>query len=371
MANRARTYDEQVHSLKDLQRLGSEKLVKSTREYYNEGAMDLITLHENETAYDRYRIRPRVMRDISKLDTSTSIFGTKVSFPFGFSPTAMQQMAHPDGEVGTSKATAAFQVPMGLSNYATMDLEQVISHGKGNPYCMQMSLLKNKEAMIKLIKRAEKAGFKALFVTLDVPYLGRRLNEFRNKFGVPKGMEYPNLFPGVDVTRLEDGDDSMAYDCALEWPDLMPFFRKHTKMEIWGKGIYTGEDAEMAIKCGLDGIVVSNHGGRQLDSVPASLDVLREVVPIAKGHIPIAVDGGIRRGTDIFKALALGADFCFAGRPAIWGLAYDGQNGVELALKLLYDEFKTAMALAGCKNVNEITKDYLSLLQPNGVLAKL
>jgi (S)-2-hydroxy-acid oxidase len=113
------------------------------------------SLHENETAYDRYRIRPRVLRDISKLDTSTSIFGTKVSFPFGFSPTAMQQMAHPDGEVGTSKATAAFQVPMGLSNYATMDLEQVISHGKGNPYCMQMSLLKNKEAMIKLIKRAE------------------------------------------------------------------------------------------------------------------------------------------------------------------------------------------------------------------------
>ncbi|KAG5801746.1 hypothetical protein H9Q74_013678 [Fusarium xylarioides] len=349
MANRARTYDEQVHSLKDLQRLGSEKLVKSTRgsQYYNEGAMDLITLHENETAYDRYRIRPRVLRDISKLDTSTTIFGTKVSFPLGFSPTAMQQLAHPDGEVGTSKATAAFQVPMGLSNYATMDLEQVVSHGKGNPYCMQMSLLKNKEAMIKLIKRAEKAGFKALFVTLDVPYLGRRLNEFRNKFGVPRGMEYPNLFPGVDVTRLEDGDDAMAYDSALEWPDLMPFFREHTKLEIWGKGIYTAEDAEMAIKCGLDGIIVSNHGGRQLDGVPASLDVLREVVPVAKGHIPIAVDGGIRRGTDIFKALALGADFCFAGRPAIWGLAYDGQNGVELALKLLYDEFKTAMALAG------------------------
>ncbi|KAL6357093.1 hypothetical protein LRP88_10711 [Fusarium phalaenopsidis] len=342
MANRGRSYDEQVHSLKDLQRLGSEKLVKSTREYYNEGAMDLITLHENESAYDRYRIRPRVLRDISVIDTSTTIFGTKVKFPFGFSPTAMQQLAHPDGEEGTAKATATVGVPMGLSNYSTIELEKVISHGKGNPYMMQMSLLKNKDAMIKMIKRAEKAGFKALLVTLDAPYLGRRLNEFRNKFSLPQGMEYPNLFPGVDVTNLEDGDESMAY-------------------------VYTADDAELAIKHGLDGIVVSNHGGRQLDSVPASLDVLREVVPIAKGHIPIAVDGGIRRGTDIFKALALGADFCLAGRPAIWGLA----KGVELALNLLYDEFKTCMALAGCKNVNEITKDYISLLQPDGRLSKL
>ncbi|EEU37876.1 uncharacterized protein NECHADRAFT_88152 [Fusarium vanettenii 77-13-4] len=371
MANRGRSYDEQVHSLRDLQRLGSEKLVKSTREYYNEGAMDLITLHENESAYDRYRIRPRVLRDISVIDTSTTIFGTKVKFPFGFSPTAMQQLAHPDGEEGTAKATATVGVPMGLSNYSTIELEKVISHGKGNPYVMQMSLLKNKDAMIQMIKRAEKAGFKALLVTLDAPYLGRRLNEFRNKFSVPQGMEYPNLFPGVDVTNLEDGDESMAYDCGLEWPQLMPFFRKHTKMEIWGKGIYTADDAELAIKHGLDGIVVSNHGGRQLDSVPASLDVLREVVPIAKGHIPIAVDGGIRRGTDIFKALALGADFCLAGRPAIWGLAYNGEKGVELALNLLYDEFKTCMALAGCKNVNEITKDYISLLQPDGRLSKL
>ncbi|RTE84356.1 hypothetical protein BHE90_001089 [Fusarium euwallaceae] len=371
MANRGRSYDEQVHSLKDLERLGSDKLVKSTREYYNEGAMDLITLHENESAYDRYRIRPRVLRDISIIDTSTTIFGTKVKFPFGFSPTAMQQLAHPDGEEGTAKATATVGVPMGLSNYSTIELEKVISHGKGNPYVMQMSLLKNKDAMIKMIKRADKAGFKALLVTLDAPYLGRRLNEFRNKFNLPKGMEYPNLFPGVDVTNLEDGDESMAYDCALEWPQLMPFFRKHTKMQIWGKGIYTADDAELAIKHGLDGIVVSNHGGRQLDSVPASLDVLREVVPVAKGHIPIAVDGGIRRGTDIFKALALGADFCLAGRPAIWGLAYNGGKGVELALNLLYDEFKTCMALAGCKNVNEITKDYISLLQPDGKLSKL
>ncbi|KAJ3521270.1 hypothetical protein NM208_g13372 [Fusarium decemcellulare] len=371
MANRGKSYDDQVHSLKDLERLGSARLGKSTREYYNEGAMDLITLRENELAYDRYRIRPRVLRDISQIDTTTTIFGTKVKFPFGFSPTAMQQLAHHDGEEGTSKAAAAAGIAMGLSCYSTIELEKVISHGKGNPYAMQMSLLRNKDAMIQMIKRAEKAGYKALLVTLDAPYLGRRLNEYRNKFGVPKGMEYPNLYPGVDVSNLEDAGDSMAYDCALEWPQFLPFFREHTNMEIWGKGIYTAEDAELAIKHGLDGIIISNHGGRQLDGVPATLDVLRDIIPIAKGHIQVAVDGGIRRGTDIFKALALGADFCFAGRPAIWGLAYDGQKGVELALNLLYDEFKTCMALSGCKNVNEITKDYIALLQPDGRLSKL
>lgn len=371
MANRGKTLDKQVHCIKDLERLGSSKMPKAYREYYNEGAMDLITLRENESAYNRYMIRPRVLRNLSTIDTSTTIVGCKVKFPFGFSPTAMQTLAHPDGEEGTSKACANFNTLMGLSNYATKNLEQVIAHSKGNPYVMQMSLLKNKAAMIQVIKRADAAGFKALFVTLDVPYLGRRLNEYRNNFGVPKGMEYPNLFPGVDVTNLEDGDESMAYDNSLEWPDIVPFIRQYTNMQIWGKGIYTAADAELAIKYGFDGIIISNHGGRQLDSVPASLDVLREIAPVAKGKIPIAVDGGIRRGTDIFKALALGADFCLAGRPAIWGLAYDGQKGVELALNLLYDEFKTCMALAGCKNVSEIQKEHVSLLLPDGRLLKL
>ncbi|KAJ2991967.1 hypothetical protein NUW58_g2325 [Xylaria curta] len=409
MANRQRKYDNQVYCIKDLEILGSANMLKSYREYYNEGAMDLITLRENETAYDRYRIRPRVLRNISDLDTATTIFGTKVKFPFGFSPTAMHTLAHPEGEVATSKAAAVANIPMGLSNYSTIKLEDVIAERRDNPYAMQVSLLKNKDAMIQLIRRAESvyfskvcskqlintrdsgAGFKALLLTLDVPYLGRRLNEFRNDFGVPKGMEYPNLFPGVDVTNLEDGQESMAYDDCADWAGVMEFFRKHTKLDIWGKGIYTVQDAELAIEHGMDGIIISNHGGRQLDSVPASLDVLREIVPVAKGRIPIAIDGGIRRGTDIFKALALGADFCFAGRPAIWGLAvgrsiqskiyitltrfttikYNGQKGVELAINLLYDEFKTTMALAGCRSVTEIGKEYLSLLQPTGVLSKL
>ncbi|KAH6880717.1 FMN-dependent dehydrogenase [Thelonectria olida] len=371
MANRGRTLDPQVFSLDDLNRLGSAKLPKSVREYYNEGAMDLITLRDNEHAYDRYRIRPRVLRDLTNLDPSTSFLGAKVTFPFGFSPSAMQKMAHPDGEVATSRAAAAAGVPMGLSCYSTTGLEEVIAESKGNPYGMQLSLLKNKKAMATMVKRAEAAGFKAMFLTLDGPWLGRRLNEYRNAFGVPKGMEYPNLFPGVDVSNLVDSGDEMAYDDSMDWAALVSFFRKHTNMQLWGKGIYTTEDVELAIKHGLDGIIISNHGGRQLDSTPATLDILREVAPVAKGRIPIAVDGGIRRGTDIFKALALGADFCMAGRPALWGLAYDGERGVKLALDILYDEFVTCMALAGTRNVSEITRAHLSILQPDGLLAKL
>ncbi|KAL4736984.1 FMN-dependent dehydrogenase [Aspergillus similis] len=371
MANRGKTYDPKVHSIQDLERLGSNKMSKMYREYYNEGAMDLITLRENKSAYDRYLIRPRVLRNVANLDTSTTILGSKVKFPFGFSPTAMHALAHPDGEVATSKAAAASSILMGLSCYSTMNLEDVIAHAQGNPYAMQLSLLKNKEAMIQMIKRAEAAGFKALFLTIDVPYLGRRLNEFRNNFNMPRGMEYPNLFPGLGVSNLDDGNELMDYDCSWEWPQLVPFFRQHTKMQIWGKGIYPAADAELAIIHGLDGIVISNHGGRQLDSVPSTLDVLREVAPVAKGKITIAIDGGIRRGTDIFKALALGADFCLAGRPAIWGLAYDGQAGVELAVNLLYDEFRNCMALAGCKNISEISRDHLSLLQQDGRLLKL
>ncbi|KAL4946569.1 hypothetical protein BDV06DRAFT_208670 [Aspergillus oleicola] len=339
MTNRSKSYDTKVHSIADLEKLGSGKMAKAYPEYNNEVAMDLVTLRSITTAYDRYLIHPRVLRYVSTLNTSTSIFGSKVRFPFGFSLTAMQALAHPEGEVATSKAAAEGRILMGLSCYSTFDLERVVEQGRGNPYVLQVSLLQDKGAMVQLAKRAEGAGFKALSVTLDAPYLGCRLNEYRNSFAMSRGMEYPNLFPGVDVSNLEDAGDSMAYR----------------------KGTYTAADAELAIKHGLDGILISNHDGRQLDSVPSSLDE----------KIPIAVDGVIRRSIDIFKALALGADFCLAGRPAIWGLAYNGQVGVELAINLLYDEFRTCMALVGCKNISEISIDHISLLQKDGQLLKL
>ncbi|KAJ9130765.1 FMN-dependent dehydrogenase [Pleurostoma richardsiae] len=370
MANRGPSYDKHVFCIRDLEEQASKKMPKMFRDYFNEGAMDLLTLADNRAAFDRYKIRPRVLVDVSNIDTSTTILGTKVAFPLGFSPAAMHRLAHPDGEVGTSRAAANMGVAMGLSTYSNDSMEDVIAQGKGNPYAYQVTLVRDKQVVIDMIKRAEKAGFKALFLTIDAPFLGKRLNEYRNSFAMPKGTVYPNL-GDFNCDNLEKSDERLAYENSMDWGQVAAFMRANTKLPVWIKGIYTPDDVALAIRHGFDGVIISNHGGRQLDSVPATLDALRECAPVAKGRIPIAIDSGIRRGTDIFKALALGADFCFVGRVPIWGLAYNGSKGVELALQLLLHEFTLAMGLTGCKNVSEINRGHLSILNGDGVLSKL
>ena len=226
------------------------------------------------------------------------------------------------------------------------------------------------------MKRAQAAGYKAMFISVDVPVLGRRLNEMRNNFTLPEGLAFPNIlstggaeFSAKDEVR-EDGPQ--AYDDNLEWEEIIPWLKENAgDMQIWLKGVTSPADVEMAIKYGVDGIVISNHGGRQLDGMPSTIDALAECAPVARGRIQIAVDGGIRRGSDIFKALALGAQWCFIGRIVIWGLAYGGQAGVELALKILEHELRTTMALAGCRSVSEISREHLSVLGKDNLLAKL
>lgn len=212
------------------------------------------------------------------------------------------------------------------------------------------------------------SGYKALFVSVDLPVLGNRLNESRNEFAFPQHLGFPNL---AFVSDEAISTDDLDYDPSIVWEDIIPWLRKHTKLEIWLKGIYTPEDVELAIQHGVDGVIISNHGGRQLDGVPATLDALRECAPVAKGRIRIALDGGIRRGADLFKAVALGADFCFVGRIPIWGLAYRGEDGVDLAVKILFDEFQRTMMLTGCKSVSEISGKHLSILGYEPTLAKL
>ncbi|KAH6885205.1 hypothetical protein B0T10DRAFT_539626 [Thelonectria olida] len=323
MANRGKSYDPKVHTIADLKDYGSRALPKMYSDYFNGGAMDLITLQDNEDAYNRYKIRPRVLVNVQDVDTSGEIFGFKTALPLGFSPAAMHRLAHPDGELGTSRAAAKYGICMGLSSYATESMENVAAEGNGNPYVMQVCVLKDRETTLQILRRAE------------------------------------------------DGTSKHDFDPSLDWDTAIPWLRKHTKLQLWIKGVYGAEDVELAIKYGLDGVIVSNHGGRQLDGVPATLDALRECVVAAGDKIPVAVDGGIRRGTDIFKALAMGASHCFVGRIPIWGLAYKGQEGVELGLQILIDEFKITMALAGCKTIKDITREHLRYLDSNGVLAKL
>ncbi|KAG6357318.1 hypothetical protein INS49_015196 [Diaporthe citri] len=367
MANRSVSLDTKVFSINDLKREGSAKLPPMYR-----GAMDMETLRENEEAYRRYKIRPRILVNVDHVDTSAEIFGIKVPFPFGFSPSAMHQLAHPEGEVATSRAAASEGICMGLSSYSTVSLEEVAQQGLGNPFFMQVCVLKDRRTTLQLLQRAEAANYKAIFVSVDVPVLGRRLNEMRNSFTLPEEMQFPNL---LSNGRKEFSGDNAATafdeDASLDWNSAIPWLKEHTKMQIWLKGVNTTEDIQMAIDHNLDGVVISNHGGRQLDGIAATLDTLRVCAPLAKGKIQIAVDGGVRKGSDIFKAIALGADHVLVGRIPIWGLAYNGQKGVELAIKMLKEEFAVTMRLAGCASVKDITPDRLAYLRHDGILARL
>ncbi|KAH6871029.1 (S)-2-hydroxy-acid oxidase [Thelonectria olida] len=369
MAIRLSDFDKHVFTIKDLKEHGSKNLPVPVRGYFNEGSMDLLTVKDNEAAFDRYKLRPRTLKDVGTVDTTATIFGSKVRFPFGFAPAAMHELAHPDGEIASSRAAAKNNVPMALSSYSSKNLEDVVAEGKGNPYMIHVCFYKDRRKTLEITKRAEAAGFKAVLVSVDIPVLGIRPNEQRNKFDAPPGITMPMLADENGVMRHDA--DYLTLDPRVTWEEAIKWLRQHTKMEIWLKGITSAEDVALAIEHGIDGVLISNHGGRQLDGVPASLDALRECAPVARNKIKLAVDGGIRRGSDIFKALALGADFCLAGRIPLWGLAYNGEDGVDLALRILFREFQTTMALCGCKSVQEISKAHLSVLEQSGVLSRL
>lgn len=384
--------DLNVLTLRDLEHAAHDLMDKQTRDYYNEGADSGSTLAENASAYAKYRIRPRVLRDVSSIDTTVKLFGQTNSIPLGVAPTAMQCLAHSSGEVGTARACKNAGVVMGVSSFATTTLEAVAEASGPNVRVLQLYLFEEREHSRKLIKRAKEAGYKAVFLTVDTPFLGRRNLEIRNQFKLPPHLKVANFEPEEEPALRDEGDGesksgggrrasesgfwdgekrippkgpvtfhSHAANPTLNWERDIKWLKEQCgkEMEVWVKGVATAEDAELAVQHGCDGVVVSNHGGRQLDGALATLDALPEVAAAVKGRIPVHVDGGIRHGTDVFKALALGADFVWIGRPVLWGLAYKGQEGVELCLKLLADEVRLCMGLAGTTKVEDIRKEYL------------
>ncbi|CAH0003690.1 unnamed protein product [Clonostachys byssicola] len=386
--------DSDILTIKDLAAIGAKRVPQIYNEYFSGGAGEEATsVRDNVDAFARYKLRPRVLKDVGDVDLTWSLFDIKTAGPLGFSPSAAHKLAHPDGEVATSRAAAANGVPMALSCYSSTSLEDVIAQGTGNPYIMQMTLFKDLSVSEMIIKRAEAAGYKALFVSVDLPILGTRLQEHRSKFEFPPHVTFPNLQDpkGEREVTLDDLD----YNPRITWEKEIAWLRARTKMQIWLKGIYTSDDVELAIRYNLDGVIISNHGGRQLDGVPSTLDALRECAAVGGGRIPIGFDGGIRHGSDIFKAIALGADFCFLGRVCVWGLAvrdiqsqqfpfcasrrfanldftqYKGEEGVDFAVKLLLKELKQTMMLCGCRTIKDIKASHLSVLLPSGVLSRL
>jgi (S)-2-hydroxy-acid oxidase len=409
MAN-SKAHDLNCLTIKELEKLAAERMDKQTRDYYNEGADSGSTLAENISAYQKYRIRPRVLRDISAIDTSVSIFGHKNSVPLGVAPTAMQCLAHPDGELATARACKEMGIVMGLSSFSTTSLEDVKGAlGNEHPGALQLYLFEDREESRRLIQRAKKAGYSAVFLTVDTPVLGRRNLEIRNQFTLPKHLNVANFNrdeDGNNESKVKDGDaeanqaherskeessdtsskrippkgpitfHTHAPNPTLNWERDIAWLKEqcYPEMQVWVKGIATGEDALLACHYDVDGIVVSNHGGRQLNGALATIDALPEVVEAVRSQskkIPVHVDGGIRHGTDVFKALALGADFVWIGRPVLWGLAYKGQDGVELCLKLLSDEIRLCMGLAGVTKVEDIGKEYLVKIDRSGFVSRL
>lgn len=366
-----------VLSISDIERLASRKLPRKIREFYNSGSTNQETIRENSTAFTRYRLRSRVLIDVSNVDTSTAVFGSRTRFPLGISPAGVQAMAHPAGELATSRACARKGVNMGISSFANFPIADIRSAGLDvNPsinHAIQLYTMRDRKLQEHIIRTAESQGCKALLLTADSPVLGVRYSEVKNDFRVPGELGFPNI--GITSDMIQKNSHNGMFDAfnnpSHSWEREIPWLRSRTKMEIWIKGVICAEDVELAIQHGCDGVLVSNHGGRQLDGVPASLDALMECAATARGRIRIHVDGGIRSGSDIFKALALGAECCWVGRPAIWGLAVDGEKGVQKVLEILEGELRMCMQLCGCRRVEDITPQCLRRINADGILCRL
>ncbi|XP_070588775.1 2-Hydroxyacid oxidase 1 isoform X2 [Erythrolamprus reginae] len=320
---------------------------------------------------ERLRLYPRMLKNVSTLDLSTSILGEKISMPICIAATAMQCMAHEDGEIASARACRSAGTGMMLSSWSTTSIEEVAQAAPKTILWLQLYIYKDREVTRSLVQRAEKAGYKGIFVTVDTPYLGKRLDDVRNKFRLSphlrmKNFETNELAFSSDKGYGENSGLSIyvaeAIDPSISWNDLK-WLRELTSLPIVAKGILRADDAREAVKLGVNGILVSNHGARQLDGVPATIEALPEIIDAVEGKTEVFLDGGIRKGTDVLKALALGAKAVFVGRPVLWGLAYQGEDGVKEVLQMLKEEFKLAMALSGCPTVEAIDRTLVRRVQ--------
>ncbi|XP_024035793.1 peroxisomal (S)-2-hydroxy-acid oxidase GLO4 isoform X1 [Citrus clementina] len=347
-------------NLNEFQELARLALPKMYYDFYAGGAEDEHTLKENVEAFHRITFRPRILVDVSRIDLSTTILDYKISAPIIIAPTALHKLANPEGEVATARAAASCNTIMVLSFTSSCSIEEVAASCNAVRF-YQLYVFKKRDIAATLVQRAERNGFKALVLTADTPRLGRREADIKNKMITP---QLKNL-EGLLSTKVssDTGSNLEAYaketmDASLSWKDL-EWLRSITKLPILIKGILTREDAIKAVEVGVAGIIVSNHGARQLDYSPATISALEEVVHAVKGRVPILMDGGVRRGTDVFKALALGAQAVLIGRPVVYGLAAKGEYGVRRVIEMLKDEFELTMALTGCPSVKHITRNHV------------
>ncbi|GAA2365722.1 alpha-hydroxy acid oxidase [Dactylosporangium salmoneum] len=335
------------------------------------GAEDERTVAANLRAFDRVRLRPRVLAGVSEVDTAVSLFGRDYATPIGVAPTAYQRLIDADGEVATAKGAGAAGALFVVAMFASRTIEDIAAASSSGLW-LQLYWLRRRDVLQSMAERAEAAGYDAIMLTVDVPRMGRRWRDVRNGFTIGGDVAAVNIEAGVMAAAHERDEGSSAvarhtaatFDPGLVWSDLA-WLRGRTRLPLVLKGILTAEDATLAVAHGADAIVVSNHGGRQLDGAVASLDALAEVVGAVGGAIPVLLDGGVRRGADALAALALGAHMVLLGRPPLWGLAAGGAEGVAGVLRATTDELAHAMALAGRASLADLDRTVVRN-QPTG-----
>lgn len=342
--------------LDEFEELARTKMDPAAYAYYAGGAADEITVARNVAAFEAKQLLPRVLVDVSQLDPSTTMLGTEVSMPVGIAPNAGQGLADPEGECATARAAAKAGVVMCLSTFSSRSMDDVAASSDG-PQWFQLYVHKDRGVAKDMIERAVQVGYQAIVLTVDLPVGGYRERELRTPFRSSQQQAFPNMpvdTTGMSILELLDG----LINSAVTWDDL-EWVRSISGLPLVIKGVMASDDAARCVEYGADAIVVSNHGGRQLDRTPATIDVLEDVVAAGEGGCEVYLDGGIRRGTDVVTALALGARAVFLGRPYLYALAAGGEAGVTLCLDLLKAEILNAMALLGAPTIADITRAHV------------
>jgi 4-hydroxymandelate oxidase len=347
--------------LMQFEALARPRLSQMAYDYVRSGGGDEITMRENRAAFERLRLAPNVLVDVSELDTRTTLFGAELEHPILLAPVAYHRLYHPEGELATARGASAAGAPMVVSTFTTTAIDQIEQNTK-KPIWYQLYVQRDRAFTKDMVQRAVAAGCKAVCVTADTPVLGCRYGQL--SFGLPSNLECVHL-RGLDLKNQvpthklrKGGIYDVLFDASFNWNDLA-WLRSVAGVPVLVKGVLSAEDGKRAVEQGADGVIVSNHGGRNLDTVPATIDALPRVVEAVGGKIPVMLDSGILRGTDVLVALALGAKAVFLGRPYIYGLALGGAKGVERTISILRDEFERAMALTGRRTIADIDASVL------------
>lgn len=343
--------------LADIERAAAAVLPRPVADFVAGGSGAELTLTANRTAFDRVRLVPRVLRDVSECALDTTLLGSPAAMPVATAPIGYQKLVHPDGELAAARAAKDAGIPFTVGTLSSFPLEQVAAVGATT--WLQLYWLRDREQSFDLVRRAEAAGCAAVMLTVDVPWMGRRLRDVRNAFALPDDVVAANLTVGTGSAahRAALGESAlarhtgMAFAPSLSWADLDEL-RRRTSLPLIVKGVLDPDDAARAAECGADAVVVSNHGGRQLDGSVASIDALEAVHAAVRGRCEVLLDSGVRSGVDVLKALALGANGVLVGRPMLWGLASGGAAGARRVFELLAAELRDALGLAGCSGVS-------------------